>query len=137
MVDEYKQHEYNKVTEALNMLDEVCELHDDCKYCPLCNDGCKLDALRRSALHHFFPITELKGFKDDECDTCHCPTRYGCQEKMDCTKEFPIGECCKDNLERNVGEICFHHGLSEVFAAVLVEVIRKERERNESVFVHR
>ena len=129
--------EYNKISEALKLLDDVCKMNQDCEECPLYLNGCTVARIKRAFYHNFFPITELKGFKDDECDTCHCPTMYGCQEKMDCTKEFPIGECCKDNLERNVGEICFHHGLSEVFAAVLVEVIGKERERNESVFVHR
>ena len=82
------------------------------------------------------PIRNNKQMEID-CDTCDQPIRHNCYENSECYENLPKGECCIDSLEKQVGEICFKYDVAEKYAKVLVEIIRKEREKYESMYIHR
>lgn len=101
------------------------------KYCPSC--GAKMVS-----------VTELDDYEDLQidlddcvCDSCDKPGKRGCYNMDECKEDYPFGECCADNLEDNVGRICFENNLPSKLAKDLIGLIKKERERNESLYVHR
>lgn len=78
-----------------------------------------------------FPEREYK------CDSCIKPQKWSCLDRTDCKEDYPFGECCADNLEDNIGKICFDNNLPSKLAKDIISIIKKERERNECLYVHR
>ena len=75
---------------------------------------------------------------DCKCDDCDYPNRWDCFNTHECKEKYPIGECCADNLQDNVGRILFKYGIVDMkLAKAIIDIIDKERERNESLYVHR
>lgn len=102
----------------------------DWDYCPKC--GARMD--EKEHAYEELPID----LDECECDYCDKPNKWGCYNTNECREDYPIGECCADNLEDNVGKILFKHGvIDSKIAKALVEIIKKERDRNESLFVQR
>lgn len=76
--------------------------------------------------------------KDYRCDECDKPNRWGCYNEEKCREDYPFGECCADNLRDNVANILFKYDIIDSkLAKAIVEILEKERERNESLYVHR
>lgn len=76
---------------------------------------------------------------DNHCDECCKPTMNGCYGRGNLADDCPydLGECCEDNLATNVGRICFEHNLPTNFAMAIIEIIQKERDRNEYLHLYR
>lgn len=74
---------------------------------------------------------------DDHCDFCKHLERNKCGDLDYCKENFSPFECCEDNLKKNVGEIAFKYDVPQNFAVAIIKIIEKERERNESMYVHR
>ena len=72
-----------------------------------------------------------------ECDRCKYPRKHNCTDENVCKCNYPIGECCEDNLKKNVAEICWKYDIPQTIAVALIKIIEKERERNELMYVHR
>ena len=83
------------------------------------------------------PVFEEFEKEENVCDTCGCPEVHKCFDLAECYENLPEGECCVDNLEKQVGEICFKYDVAEKYAKVIVEVLRKERKKNESMYICR
>ena len=73
---------------------------------------------------------------DDKCDSCLKPDKWSCRDRSDCKEGYPFGECCADNLEDNIGKLCFDNNLPSKLAKDIIDIIKKERERNECLYVH-
>ena len=71
------------------------------------------------------------------CDECIKPEINECigDDKAECP--YPIAECCCDNLRDNVAKICFENDLDTKVAKALIDIIQKERERNECMYIQR
>ena len=85
----------------------------------------------------FIVVPTRKPPEENTCDTCTCPEVHNCFDNVECYENLPEGECCMDNLEKQVGEICFKYDVAEKYARVLVEVLIAERKKNESMYICR
>lgn len=76
---------------------------------------------------------------DYHCDECCKPISNGCCYGLKDESECPygLGECCDDNLATNVGRICFDHNVPQNVAMAIIEIIQKERDRNEYLHIYR
>ena len=117
-----------------------CAMFDECVECPFnFYSTCPQNAISlESKMVRDLPFyEELPIDLDDECDHCIKPSKWGCCNSTECKENFPLGECCADNLEDNVGKLCFDNNLPSKLAKDIIGLIKKERERNESLYVHR
>ena len=98
---------------------------------PKCADGCIYGWNSREC--------KTCDYKDDDyrCDSCGHPYQNDCFKKSDDDCPYGLGECCEDNLATNVGRICFDHNLPTNFAMAIIEIIQKERDRNEYLHLYR
>ena len=102
------------------------------KYCPSC--GAKMVSVTELADYEDLPID----LDDDyHCDMCCHPISNGCDKREESDCPYGLGECCDDNLAANVGRICFDHNVSTNVAMAIIEIIQKERDRNEYLHIYR
>ena len=120
------------------LVEKFCDGIDDCSKCPFHEfASCPL-VQTRAVLGDMPTYEELPIDLDDEycCDECCKPVINGCikdDERTDTFDDCPynIGECCEDNLVTNVGRICFDHNVPTNVSMAIIEILQKERERNE------
>ena len=127
--------------------DKLCDSYGDCDVCPFhgfvsCpfvqahavqND---ISEMEEEPTYEELPI-DLDD--DNHCDECCKPTMNGCYGRENLADDCPydLGECCEDNLATNVGRICFDHNVPQNVAMALIEIIKKERDRNEYLHLYR
>ena len=113
------------------------EIHtmDDWHFCPKC--GKRLYGNLPEFEEPTYEEVPIDLDDDYYCDMCTCPEVHNCFDNVECYENLPEGECCMDNLEKQVGEICFKYDVAEKYAKVIVEVLRKERKKNESMYICR
>lgn len=144
--------------EFANMADKVCNLFYDCKDCPFseypicpcvaihekepsrlddepkCADGCIYgwNSLECKTCDYKDEDLPIDLDDDNHCDECYKPVFNEClTDKYNDDCPYGLGECCDDNLATNVGRICFDHNIPTNFAMAIIEIIQKERDRNE------
>lgn len=114
------------------------------RYCPSC--GAKMVPITELTDYEEMPIDLDGDEKEDcvlfpesdfKCDDCPKPHIHKCFDSGMKECRFPFGECCADNLQDNVARICFENDLDSKVAKALIDIITKERERNECLYVHR
>ena len=146
MTEELRAKVENKVLKIAKLADEICEIVYACEECPLSTYGnCALEDACNVAVDIQEKRAEEPTYEelpidldDCKCDDCDYPNRWDCFNTHECKEDYPIGECCADNLQDNVGKILFKHGIMDTkLAKAIIEIIDKERERNESLYVHR
>lgn len=124
--------------------DKLCDSYGDCNVCPF-NGYASCPFVQAHAVQNDISDMEEEPTYEDlpidlddcVCDSCDKPRKWGCYNMDECKEDYPFGECCADNLEDNVGRICFENSLPSKLAKDLIGLIKKERERNESLYVHR
>lgn len=143
-----------KVTEIARLAHEICGRFSLCNECPLCmrtdeKNECTVKdmwyVLRNPRKDELVRIEEptyedLPIDLDDDyhCDECYKPVFNEClTDKYNDDCPYDLGECCEDNLATNVGRICFEHNVSTNVAMALIEIIQKERDRNEYLHLYR
>lgn len=135
----------NKVLSIAKLADEICESVYPCEECPLFTYGnCAMEDACNVAVDIQEKRAEEPDYEnlpidldDNQCDGCSKPSHWGCYDKTDCKEDYPIGECCEDNLQENVGKILFKYGIVDTkLAKALIEIIQKERERNEYLHLY-
>ena len=140
----------NEVLKIAKLADEICESIYACKDCPLsihgycavediCNVAVDIQKKRNADITHIRSVEDLPIDLDDDyhCDECCHPISNGCDKREDSECPYGLGECCDDNLATNVGRICFDHNVSTNVAMALIEIIQKERDRNEYLHIYR
>ena len=160
MTDETRAKVENKVINIAKLADEICESIYACKDCPLstwqyvvhgkglpplkektcliegvCNVADDIQKKReKEPTYEQLPID----LDDDyHCDMCCHPISNGCDKREESDCPYGLGECCDDNLATNVGRICFDHNVPTNFAMAIIEIIQKERDRNEYLHIYR
>ena len=125
--------------------DKLCDSYGDCNVCPF-NGYASCPFVQAHAVQNDISdmeeeptYEELPIDIDDEyrCDSCGHPYQNDCFKKSDDDCPYGLGECCEDNLATNVGRICFDHNLPTNFAMAIIEIIQKERDRNEYLHLYR
>ena len=149
MTDKIRAKVENKILKIAKLADEICESIYACKDCPLSTHGyCAVEDVCNVAVDikkkHLFGEEEPTYEKlpidlDDDyhCDMCCHPISNGCDKREESDCPYGLGECCDDNLATNVGRICFDHNLPTNFAMAIIEIIQKERDRNEYLHIYR
>lgn len=154
MTEETRAKVENKVIKIAKLADEICESIFACKDCPLSTHGyCAVEDACNVAVDIQKKRLDEKGLFGEEeptyeelpidldddyhCDMCCHPISNGCGLKDESDCPYGLGECCDDNLATNVGRICFDHNLPTNFAMALIEIIQKERDRNEYLHIYR
>ena len=145
MTEELRAKVENKVLKIAKLADEICESVYACEECPLHPQGyCMVEDVCEAAVDIQEKRAEKPTYEqlpidldDCKCDSCIKPSRWGCYNTDECREGYPLGECCADNLEDNVGKLCFDNNLPSKLAKDIIGLIKKERERNESLYVHR
>lgn len=144
MTDETRAKVENRILQIAKLADEICESVYACEDCPLSTrlycmveDACNVAVdIQKKRAEEELPI-DLDD--DNHCDECCKPTMNGCYGRGNLADDCPydLGECCEDNLATNVGRICFEHNVPTNFAMALIEIIKKERDRNEYLHLYR
>lgn len=129
---------------------KLCDSYEDCNACPFhgyascpCEQAHAVQAVQNdiSDMEEEPSYEDLPIDLDDDnhCDECCKPTMNGCYGRGNLADDCPydLGECCEDNLATNVGRICFEHNVSTNVAMALIEIIKKERDRNEYLRIYR
>lgn len=138
----------NKVMDIAKLADSICQNMFECTECPfykkidepcMVEEACEVAADIKKKREEEPTYEELPIDLDDNmCDTCEKPNKFGCFDTHECKERYPFMECCMDNLQDNVGKILFKYGIvNRNLAKVIIDIINKERERNESLYVHR
>lgn len=147
MTDETRAKVENRVLQIAKLADEICE-SIACADCPLntkykcmVEDACNVavDIQEKRAEEPTYEDLPIDLDDDYHCDECCKPTMNGCYGRGNLADDCPydLGECCEDNLATNVGRICFDHNLPTNFAMAIIEIIQKERDRNEYLHLYR
>lgn len=141
MTEETRAKVENKVLKIAKLADEICESVYACEECPLSTslycmveDACNVAVDIQKKREEEPTYEELPIDLDDDyhCDECYKPVFNEClTDKYNDDCPYGLGECCEDNLATNVGRICFEHNVSTNVAMALIEIIKKERDRNE------
>lgn len=143
MTDETRAKVENRVLQIAKLADEICESVYACADCPLnakykcmMEDACNVAVdIQKKRAEEDLPI-DLDD--DNHCDECYKPVFNEClTDKYNDDCPYDLGECCEDNLATNVGRICFEHNVSTNVAMALIEIIQKERDRNEYLHLYR
>ena len=161
MTDETRAKVENRVLQIAKLADEICERVYSCDDCPLsicgkcvmenaCNVAVDIQERNRKQAEDIEKVVwekpkeptyeELPIDLDDDnhCDECYKPVFNEClTDKYNEDCPYDLGECCEDNLATNVGRICFEHNVSTNVAMALIEIIKKERDRNEYLHLYR
>lgn len=147
MTEELRAKVENKVIKMAKLADEICESVYACKDCPLSTnlycmveDACNVAVDIQKKREEEPTYEELPIDLDDDyhCDMCCKPVFNEClTDKYNDDCPYDLGECCEDNLATNVGRICFEHNVSTNVAMALIEIIKKERDRNEYLHLYR
>lgn len=126
--------------------DKLCDSYGDCNVCPF-NGFASCPFVQAHAVQNDISdmeeeptYEELPIDLDDDhhCDECYKPVFNEClTDKYNEDCPYDLGECCEDNLATNVGRICFEHNLPTNFAMAIIEIIQKERDRNEYLHLYR
>lgn len=138
------------IMQMYDTLNTICNYHDlECHGCPFNGETCLADPLRSVATQIRYKelrekkeptYEELPIDLDDDyhCDECYKPVFNEClTDKYNDDCPYDLGECCEDNLATNVGRICFEHNVPTNFAMAIIEIIQKERDRNEYLHLYR
>lgn len=144
MTDETRLKDEDRILKIAKLAEEICESVHCCKECPLdqkcfvesiCDMAAEIKQNREPEPTH----KELPIDLDDDyhCDECDRPAFNGCFDKSGDDCPYGLGECCEDNLATNVGRICFDHNIPTNFAMAIIEIIQKERDRNEYLHIYR
>lgn len=129
----------------VKIADELCDSYEDCNVCPF-NGFASCPFVQAHATQNDISDMEeeptyeqLPIDLDDDyhCDMCCHPISNGCGLKDESDCPYGLGECCDDNLATNVGRICFDHNIPTNFAMAIIEIIQKERDRNEYLHIYR
>ena len=146
MTDETRAKVENRVLQIAKLADEICE-SIVCDDCPLSIYGnCAMESACNVAVDIQKKREEEPTYEDlpidldDDyhCDECYKPVFNEClTDKYNEDCPYGLGECCEDNLATNVGRICFDHNLPTNFAMAIIEIIQKERDRNEYLHLYR
>ena len=155
MTEETRAKVENRVLQIAKLADEICEEVYACIDCPLSTHGyCAVEDACNVAVDIQKKRLDEKGLfgeeeptyedlpidldDDNHCDECYKPVFNEClTDKYNEDCPYDLGECCEDNLATNVGRICFDHNLPTNFAMALIEIIQKERDRNEYLHLYR
>lgn len=155
MTDETRAKVENRVLQIAKLADEICESIYACIDCPLSVNGkCVAEDVCDIAVDIQKKRLDEKGLfgeeeptyedlpidldDDNHCDECYKPVFNEClTDKYNEDCPYDLGECCEDNLATNVGRICFEHNVSTNVAMALIEIIKKERDRNEYLHLYR
>lgn len=147
MTDETRAKVENRVLQIAKLADEICESIYACTDCPLkyvskclmedvCNKA--VDIQKKRAEEPTYEDLPIDLDDDNHCDECYKPVFNEClTDKYNEDCPYDLGECCEDNLATNVGRICFEHNLPTNFAMAIIEIIQKERDRNEYLHLYR
>ena len=128
------------------IVDKLCDSYGDCNVCPFHGyASCPIEQAHAvqndiSDMEEEPTYEDLPIDLDDDyhCDECYKPVFNEClTDKYNDDCPYDLGECCEDNLATNVGRICFEHNLPTNFAMALIEIIKKERDRNEYLHLYR
>ena len=148
MTEELRAKVENKVIKIAKLADEICE-SIACDECPLyqtmgycmVEDVCDiaLDIQKKREEEPTYEQLPIDLDDDYHCDECCKPISNGCCYGLKDESECPygLGECCDDNLATNVGRICFDHNVPQNVATAIIEIIQKERDRNEYLHIYR
>ena len=154
----------NKIVRIAKLADEICEeVECDCWICPCYieeNNECATlkvcDIAQDIQLRNIKQAEDIEKVvwekpkeptyeelpidldDDNHCDECYKPVFNEClTDKYNDDCPYGLGECCEDNLATNVGRICFEHNVPTNVAMALIEIIKKERDRNEYLHLYR
>lgn len=126
--------------------DKLCDSYEDCNVCPF-NGYASCPFVQAHAVQNDISDMEEEPTYEDlpidldddnHCDECCKPVFNEClTDKYNDDCPYGLGECCEDNLATNVGRICFEHNVSTNVAMALIEIIKKERDRNEYLHLYR
>lgn len=147
MTDETRAKVENRVLQIAKLADEICEsiACDDCPfykpslYC-MVEDVCDVavDIQKKREEEPTYEGLPIDLDDDNHCDECYKPVFNEClTDKYNDDCPYGLGECCEDNLATNVGRICFDHNIPTNFAMAIIEIIQKERDRNEYLHIYR
>lgn len=147
MTDETRAKVENRVLQIAKLADEICESVYACEECPLSTrlycmveDACNVavDIQKKRAEEPTYEDLPIDLDDDNHCDECYKPVFNEClTDKYNEDCPYDLGECCEDNLATNVGRICFEHNVPTNFAMAIIEIIQKERDRNEYLHLYR
>ena len=124
--------------------DKLCDSYEDCNVCPF-NGYASCPFVQAHAVQNDISdmeeeptYEELPIDLDDDyhCDECCRPIFNGCDKREESECPYGLGECCDDNLATNVGRICFDHNVPQNVAMAIIEIIQKERDRNEYLHIY-
>lgn len=124
----------------IEMADKVCDSFTDCNDCPFNGfASCPYVQVHDAETDIDFSADLPIDLDDDNhCDECYKPVFNEClTDKYNDDCPYDLGECCEDNLATNVGRICFEHNVSTNVAMAIIEIIQKERDRNEYLHLYR
>lgn len=126
--------------------DKLCDSYEDCNVCPF-NGYASCPFVQAHAVQNDISEMEEEPTYEDlpidldddyQCDECCKPVFNEClTDKYNDDCPYDLGECCEDNLATNVGRICFDHNVPQNVAMALIEIIKKERDRNEYLHLYR
>lgn len=125
--------------------DKLCDSYGDCNVCPFNSFASCPFVQAHSVQNDISDMEEEPTYEelpidlddDNHCDMCCHPISNGCGKREESDCPYDLGECCEDNLATNVGRICFEHNLPTNFAMAIIEIIQKERDRNEYLHLYR
>ena len=146
MTDETRAKVENRVLQIAKLADEICESVYCCVDCPLSSGKCMVkdacdvavDIQKKRAEEPTYEDLPIDLDDDNHCDECYKPVFNEClTDKYNDDCPYDLGECCEDNLATNVGRICFEHNISTNVAMAIIEIIQKERDRNEYLHLYR
>ena len=127
------------IEQFIEMADKVCDSFTDCNDCPFNGfASCPYVQVHDAESDIDFSADLPIDLDDDyHCDECDRPIFNGCGLKDESDCPYGLGECCDDNLATNVGRICFDHNVPQNVAMAIIEIIQKERDRNEYLHIYR
>lgn len=126
------------IEQFIEMADKVCDSFTDCNDCPFNGfASCPYVQVHDAESDIDFSADLPIDIDDYHCDECCHPIFNGCDNKDESDCPYGLGECCDDNLATNVGRICFDHNVPQNVAMALIEIIKKERDRNEYLHIYR